>query len=74
MSSIASSHVSHHRLQLHMSVTTACSHCAVMIPKEAPAAFISTNKLPPSIHQVQGVSQVFVDIRQHHIVQVLPSH
>ena len=28
------SHVSHHHLQLHVSVTTACSHCPVTIAKE----------------------------------------
>ena len=56
MSAIAYSHVNHHRLQLHASVTTACSHCPLMIAKEAAAAYIGTNKLPSNIHPVQGVN------------------
>ena len=34
------SHVSHHHLQLHVSVTLACLHCDVMIAKEVSAACI----------------------------------
>ena len=60
-----------HRLVTSATITCNCMsqspHYAVVIAKEASVAFTGTSKLPPNIHKVQGLSQVFVDIQQHYI-------